>query len=349
MLCPELSTIKVGLIGENGNAMPEKGDFWHEKLYDCFQKAGIEIASCDDADIIIMPIQGRERFGFERHVLRSAFYKRYRKKIVAYSGLDLKYPRIPGIYASATPFWSSVGWVKGGHYVASYIHSHAFDPARRARDLLFSFVGSARTSPVRKKILQLNDPRACMIDSDEGDAKRYWWQTSVERAEQCRANFKDVMERTKFAICPRGVDAASIRLFEAMQAGCVPVIVSDRLVLPEGPDWPSFSIRVRECDIARIPVIVAEHESQFEEMSRRAREAWEKWFADAVTVRSLAVWGLSIRENLTPARRAVLAFLSWLGTWVLPSNTRWGERLYMAAVTNAPRGIKDRVKRVIGK
>ena len=349
MLCQELSTIKVGLIGENGNAMPEKGDFWHEKLYECFQKAGVEIASCDDADIIIMPIQGRERFGFERHVVRSEFYKRYRKKIVAYSGLDLKYPRMPGIYTSATPFWSSVGWVKGGHYLASYIHSHAFDPARRARDLLFSFVGSARTSPVRKKILQLNCPRACIIDSDEGDAKRYWWQTSVERAEHCRAKFKDVMERTKFAICPRGVDAASIRLFEAMQAGCVPVIVSDRLVLPEGPDWPSFSIRVRECDIVRIPVIVAEHEPQFEEMSRRAREAWERWFADGVTVRSLAVWGLSIRENLTPARRLTLTFLSWLGTWVLASNTRWGERLHMAAVTNAPRGVKDRVKRVIGK
>jgi hypothetical protein len=296
-----------------------------------------------------MPIQGLKRFGFERHVVRSDFYKRYRKKIVAYSGLDLKYPRIPGIYTSATPFWSSVGWVKGGHYVASYIHSHAFDPARGARDMLFSFVGSARTSPVRRLILQLQDPRALMIDVDQGDTGRYWWQKSHKRIEECRVIFKDVMERTKFAICPRGVDAGSIRLFEAMQAGCVPVIVSDRLVLPEGPDWPSFSIRVRECDIARIPVIVAEHESQFEEMSRRAREAWEKWFADAATVRSLAVWGLSIRESLTPERRLALAFLSWLGTWVLPSNTRWWERLYMAAVTNAPRGVKDRVKRVIGK
>ena len=345
----QANSLSVGLVGEDGSLVPRDGDFYHLKLFECFRAAGIDIASCDDADVILMSIRGGDRFSFERHVLRSEFYRRYRHKIVAYCPIDLKYPRIPGIYPGVTRFWASVGWAKGGHYVASYIEPHAFNHERTSRDLLFSFVGSTRTSPVRKHIMELHDPRACLVDVDPGTDGRYWWQHEPEKVRDSRGRFKDVMERTKFALCPRGVDVSSIRLFEAMEAGCVPVIISDRLVLPEGPNWEAFSIRVPERDVSRIPAIVAENEARFEEMSRQAREAWEAWFSDAATVRSMACWGRDILQNLPPWRRWAIGFVNWLGTWVLPSNTRFPQRLYMALVTKAPRGLKDRAKRLLGR
>lgn len=334
-------------MGEDGCLVPQAGDPAHQKVFECFQAAGIDIAPCDDADIILMTLRLGERFAFDRRVLRSAFYKRYRDKIVAYSVYDLRYPRIPGVYTSATPLWVSVGWVRAGHYLASYIPSHQFDWRRRPRDLLFSFVGSSRTSPVRGQILALRHDRSCLVDVASDPTGPHWWQHSRERVQESKERFKDVMERTKFAICPRGVDASSIRIFEAMQAGCVPVIVSDRIVLPDGPHWDRFSLRVRERAVAHIPALLAEHEGRFEEMSVLARDAWEQWFSDAATVRSLVHWGSDILRHLPPGKRRSLAFLNWLGTWVLPPRENAAQRLYMAAVTAAPRGLKDRVKRIL--
>jgi hypothetical protein len=61
------------------------------------------------------------------------------------------------------------------------------------------------------------------------------------------------LARSKFTLCPAGSGTSSYRLFEALRAGSVPVIISDRLVLPEGPDWEACSVRVAEKEIASIP------------------------------------------------------------------------------------------------
>ena len=49
-------------------------------------------------------------------------------------------------------------------------------------------------------------------------------------------------------ICPRGWGSSSIRLFEVMEMGRVPVIISDAWV-NEAPKWADFSVRVSEADV----------------------------------------------------------------------------------------------------
>ena len=68
--------------------------------------------------------------------------------------------------------------------------------------------------------------------------------------------YLDFLRKTKFVLCPRGYGLGSCKLFEAMKAGRVPVIMSDRYVLPEGPDWSACSVRIRENEIERIPSIL---------------------------------------------------------------------------------------------
>jgi len=59
------------------------------------------------------------------------------------------------------------------------------------------------------------------------------------------------MQRSVFCIVPAGDTPTSRRLFDAIAAGCVPVIVADNITLPFSGfiEWDSFIVRIRENDV----------------------------------------------------------------------------------------------------
>jgi hypothetical protein len=294
-----------------------------KKIQECFEASNIEIVEAEIADIIIVPIFNSNYGLFDNYIRKSQLYKKFKNKIFCYSPEDLKYPSLPGIYPSASPFWAKLGWVKGAHYLSSHIVEHSFSLTEINRDLLFSFVGSIKTSPVRRKILTLAKyPKGLIVDSDPDLGGKYWWELGEEYAANAFDTFKNVMERTKFALCPRGISTSSIRLFEALKAGCVPVIISDSLVLPEGPNWKDFAIFVPEKDIKKIPEILNKNEAAFAEMSRNARDAWDNYFSDSSTPFTIVRWCLDIQRNLTPVKRILIEFLVLMGSFVLASNAK---------------------------
>ena len=61
--------------------------------------------------------------------------------------------------------------------------------------------------------------------------------------------------RSRFCFAPRGDTASAKRLYEAIAAGCIPIVVSDKLRLPfeSQVDWPAFSLRYKERDVADDP------------------------------------------------------------------------------------------------
>jgi hypothetical protein len=87
---------------------------------------------------------------------------------------------------------------------------------------------------------------------------------------------------SKFVLCPRGDGCGSIRLFEAMELGIAPVILSDRWLPPKGPEWHKFALFVKESDLLNLPHIIESHASEYEERGRLARKAWEEYFSDSV-------------------------------------------------------------------
>lgn len=58
-------------------------------------------------------------------------------------------------------------------------------------------------------------------------------------------NYAAVLGDTQFCLCPKGASSYTSRVFEALFAGCVPVILSDDVRLPFDAlvDWSKFSIR----------------------------------------------------------------------------------------------------------
>ena len=109
--------------------------------------------------------------------------------------------------------------------------------------------------------------------------------------------YAETLCRSKFVLCPRGLGTATFRLFEAMQAGRAPVIVSDGWVPPEGPRWEEFSLRVRERDVRQIPALLEARESEHARMGALARRAWEEFFAPEVRFARLGELCRSIQET----------------------------------------------------
>lgn len=161
----------------------------------------------------------------------------------------------------------------------------------------FGFIGGL-TAGVRSRMVDALYPRAeqdnSFIRVRGADWAKYYARDQSEMDSQ--REYADFLRKTKFILCPRGMGLSSYRLFETMQAGRVPVIISDRFVLPSGPDWDDCSIRVAERDIASIPEIVDAYLEKWPEMARRSRQAWLDYFSEDVILDSLVKQMVELRE-----------------------------------------------------
>jgi len=109
--------------------------------------------------------------------------------------------------------------------------------------------------------------------------------------------YAEICKASKFILCPRGMGASSVRLFDAMRMGRVPVILSDQWVSPEGPCWDKFTLRVREADFDRIPALLEQLEPKAVEMGMLAYAQWEEWFSPAVCFHHVVEWCLDITKH----------------------------------------------------
>jgi hypothetical protein len=161
----------------------------------------------------------------------------------------------------------------------------------------FGFIGGL-TAGVRARMVDALEPRSEQDHSffrvRGADWSKYYARDQSEMDSQ--REYGDFLRKTKFILCPRGMGLSSYRLFETMQAGRVPVIISDRFVLPSGPDWDSCSIRVSERDITSIPDIVAKYLDKWPEMAQKSRQAWENYFSEDVILDSLVKQMIELRE-----------------------------------------------------
>jgi hypothetical protein len=152
-----------------------------------------------------------------------------------------------------------------------------FEPGGE-RDLLYSFMGDVQTNPVRRVLAEMEHSRGEFVDTSK-ESQAVMWTGGPEAREAFWKRYVEPMRRSKFILCPRGVAPSSIRLFETMCMGRVPVILADEWVPPAGPRWDTFSIQVPEADAASVVRIMEERESEAAEMGLLARQEWETYFA----------------------------------------------------------------------
>jgi len=162
-----------------------------------------------------------------------------------------------------------------------YVHYMREDRKAASLDaavMLTSFVGDLSTNRIRKRLMDL-----CRGMDWLAEATPSRWPTEPVARAHYRDHYFETIANSRFVLCPRGVSPSTIRVFEVMRAGRVPVIISDAFVPPGSCDWREFAIFVAEKKIASIPTVLKLADSRFESMAVRARQAWESYFGpDAV-------------------------------------------------------------------
>lgn len=204
--------------------------------------------------------------------------RRHRDRTFVYNEMDQPWCAIPGLYVSMPK--SSFDWQR--QRACSYlvlINNTAPPPAAEAiaPNLLFSYMGRLG-HPVREAIMQLRDHRAVIEDT----SRLSFFGSDTPAVGEQKRRYAEVIQRSKFVLCPVGSGPSSFRLFETMAAGRVPVIISDEWVPPIGPTWADISLTVAERNVRNLPAFVASQEHRFADMSKAARLAWEEWFAPDV-------------------------------------------------------------------
>ncbi|WCJ59685.1 exostosin family protein [Fontisphaera persica] len=141
---------------------------------------------------------------------------------------------------------------------------------------MFSFLGR-NSHKTRKRIFELGRQwrNALILDTSEYNH----FTDSKERKVEYQIKYWKASLESKYALCPRGAGTSSVRLFEMMEAGVAPVIISDDWIPCFGPKWEDFAIFVSENEIQSLPEILRKHENEYQKRGELARKAWEMHFS----------------------------------------------------------------------
>lgn len=251
-----------------------------------------------DAELVLV-IAKSENDPLMRTVLQSPVYERCGDKCVVVSEADNPAPILPGIYAGIPSRWVTPGWAAAGPYIEKLRPSELENDGLDVPiEYLYSFAGSVYTHPVRERVMKLDDGRALLRDTGDKKTSQHLTFTASEEARLERRRSYDLsLAQSAVVLCPRGVAPASVRFFETLRAGRVPVVISDDWQLPTGPDWERFVVRVPESRVAEIPARLRELESEAYERGRLARAAWDAWFAADVLFERLVEQALKLQQE----------------------------------------------------
>lgn len=140
------------------------------------------------------------------------------------------------------------------------------------------FCGSMYTHPSRRHLLCFLERVPLHVAKMDFLCRRDFWGGKPHDpsiVEDFRAN----MERSEFALCPRGTGNFSMRLYQAMSAGRIPIVVGDHC-LPWSEDvaWTDLCVLAQTAEDV-IPRVLEFWESRDIETAQRAcRDAFVEHF-----------------------------------------------------------------------
>ncbi|XP_072572832.1 exostosin-1b-like isoform X2 [Paramormyrops kingsleyae] len=103
-----------------------------------------------------------------------------------------------------------------------------------------------------------------------------------DNAEYDRFDYREMLHNSTFCLVPRGRRLGSFRFLEALQAACIPVVLSNGWELPfsEVIDWSSGAIIGDERLLLQIPSIVRSvHRDKILSLRQQTQFLWEAYFS----------------------------------------------------------------------
>lgn len=223
-------------------------------------------------------------------------------KCFMYNEMDRPWDVLPGLYTCMTK----------GHILPNRHRPFAYlsTPNQLVRNVfhesfenrwLYSFMG-AMSHNCRRSLMRLQHERGYLEDTSHFNV----WNATESEMQQRARDYARVLGESQFVLCPRGIGTSSIRLYETLEAGRVPVIIADNWVPPPETDW-SFAIQVHEKRISSIPKLLEAMANEAGERGSAARDAWLHSYAPSNlfntlgdAIESLAVQGTEKLHSKSP-------------------------------------------------
>jgi len=142
----------------------------------------------------------------------------------------------------------------------------------KSRRWLGTFIGDTKTNPIRPKIVTLLSSDARWLIRDTGS---WHFSKSQERQAVNQTIYTASLSASICAFCPPGTGAGSLRLWESMSYGCIPVIFGETLIPSEMED---LVIRIERLEsIASIESAVS---LPIHELSRRSAFVYNTYWSN---------------------------------------------------------------------
>lgn len=165
-------------------------------------------------------------------------------------------------------------------------------------DYACSFMGCINTHPIRMHLESaLKTIKAkTYFEKNEDYFEFLPDQTKIDQQKK----YRTLINNSMFFLCPRGYGLNSLRFFETLSFGRIPILISDHAKLPlqNTIDYNKIMIRLPEKEIHKLSeyVIKFMDENDMKKASKLARQTWMRYFR----IYSFPVFlQLALRESKT--------------------------------------------------
>lgn len=246
------------------------------------KKHSFEFNDPDKADVFLFLSHGLEESGIlsiKDHVL----IKKHPSKCFFWCDDDHPLAILPGLYASLPSVFFNTNFHRTIFYLSrsnNLIGKLKEEYKKKPPLYLASFQGGI-SSNLRKKLLGLK----FKTDRIFTRAVQQLWATFLFGAgfddqESVVNEYARLIFESKFVICPKGNGVSSYRVFETLEAGRVPVIISDKFVPPIVQQASEYMLFLKEADINKLEDFLIAREPEFGQLALNAATVFDKNFAD---------------------------------------------------------------------
>jgi len=164
------------------------------------------------------------------------------------------------------------------------------DPLFLNRKLLYSFQGAYHPSwyltDIRKRIFEMKHPANCYVNHignwhfdnvvyNKLQNSEYTLNES-DSDHKRTLKYNQLLLDSRYSLCPSGSGPNSIRFWESLAIGSIPILLADTLELPEHELWDDTIVRLPENKIEELPNVLSSiSEEKEQEMRKNCMKLYE--------------------------------------------------------------------------
>ncbi len=269
---------------------------WHRKIHELIYPSLFQRIDPTEADYFIVPLSilygddhtpKRFLIEFEEKILSEFCYRlpywHYHKNRHVFFVIGDSY-RGPNIFKESILFRSSCHKNSNDfplHFDVLLDRSRANTPISKCENKC-AFLGCLETHPVRRNLPMVSTRIAGNVIFES--TPNFFYHLPEDTQKLMQSKWIEALVSSQFILAPRGCGLNSIRFFEALSFGRIPVLMADdaKLPLEHLINYDEFIIRVPETELDSIPDLIETfmHTHDLEVASKKALEIWETYFKE---------------------------------------------------------------------